>query len=396
MIPPPSEETAEQFRTRIRAELAAIVPTDWRSRMQGADEETYRKFQFWWLSELRRIGLATPHWPKEWGGPGLPFSHQIIVYEELARADAPELDLMVISLFHLPATLFQHGTLAQRHRYLEGVSSGTDVWCQGFSEPGAGSDLASLRTTAVRDGDHYRVNGQKIWSSQAMHADFCLLLARTDPVATRKQAGISYFILDMKSPGVTVRPIRQITGEAEFAEIFLDEVRIPTENLIGAENGGWDIAQSTLSSERGLLLLGYSERLSQAYDRDLESGRDSWMQDAGLRREFISFHAEILAIRAMIRALLHDIQKDSARGGSELPIYIKLFWAPLLQRFTEFLVRAEGLPAHAAELPTAGSGQISGARMTDFLKSFSWTISGGSNEIMRNIISERFVGLPRG
>src|SRR5262249_47267524 len=158
----------------------------------------------------------------------------VVIFEEIARIDAPNPDLFVISLYHLPATLFAHGTQAQRDRYLAGVTERSEIWCQGFSEPNAGSDLASLRTRAERRGDVYVVNGQKVWSSNGMFADYCLLLARTDPNAPKKHAGISYFILDMRSAGVTVRPIRQATGQSEFCEIFLDDVQIPAANLIGA------------------------------------------------------------------------------------------------------------------------------------------------------------------
>ena len=154
---------------------------------------------------MRKVGLATPHWPREWGGAELSLRHQVLIFEEIARINAPNPDLFVISLYHLPATLFGHGSQAQRDRYLTGVKERGEIWCQGFSEPNAGSDLASLRTRAERKGDVYVVNGQKVWSSYGLFADYCLLLARTNPDAPKKQAGISYFILDMKAPGVTVR-----------------------------------------------------------------------------------------------------------------------------------------------------------------------------------------------
>nr|WP_281375464.1 acyl-CoA dehydrogenase family protein [Sphingomonas jinjuensis] len=385
----------DAFRRGVQAWLANALPTDWRTRLQGATEEDVNRFQLWWLEERRKVGLATPHWPREWGGPGLPFSRQIIAYEEMARADAPELELMLISLFHLPATLFDAGTQEQRDLYLSGVRDGNDVWCQGFSEPGAGSDLASIRTTAARDADHYVVNGQKTWSSYAMYADYCLLLVRTDPHAARKHDGLSLFILDMRSPGVTVRPIRQITGEGEFAEIFLDDVIIPASNRIGAENRGWAIAQSTLSSERGLLLLSYAERVWQGYRKLSQVTRPSWLSDVGLRREFASFHAELLTVRLMIGRLLSMTEESEEGRLATLPVYIKLYWAPLLQRYTEFLVRAGGLVDQEWQPPVACTGHSSGVPALDFLKSFSWTISGGSNEIMRNIVAERFLGLPR-
>ena len=386
----------QAFRQEIRDWLAVTLDPEWRRKWQLAREEDLKPLVFAWLETRRKVGLATPHWPKEWGGPGLPFAYQIMVYEELARADAPELDLFTISLFHTPATLFEHGTQEQKDRYLGGITHGTDIWCQGFSEPGAGSDLAALRTAAVKNGDHYVVNGQKIWSSGAINAQYCLLLARTDPNGKRKHDGISYFIMDMKSPGVEVRPIRQITGESEFAEIFMDDVKIPVENLIGAEGNGWNIAQSTLSTERGLLIFGAVERLARSFELERRDARETWMRDVQLRREYAALYAELQSVRLMIRQLLIELEANPDKASPTLPTYIKLTWGPFLQRYSEFLVRAEGLDAQKWQPSIPGTGFSSRLRMNDFLRSYGWTIAGGSNEIMRNIISERILGLPRG
>ena len=384
------------FRQEIRDWLAVTIPRNWRSEWQGLENETLKPKMVAWLEERRKVGLATPHWPREWGGPGLPFAYQIIVYEELTRADAPELHMYMVSLFQTPATLFEHGSPAQKEKYLSGITHGTDIWCQGFSEPGAGSDLAALRTSARRDGDHYVVNGQKIWSSGAINARYCLLLARTEQNVTRKHDGLSYFIMDMAAPGVEVRPIRSITGEQEFCEIFMDDVRIPAENLIGAEGDGWNIAQSTLSAERGLLIFGGTERLARSFERDRVDGRDSWMRDPQLRREYAAFHAELQVIRLLIRRLLKEIEANPDKASPTLPTFIKLTWGPFLQRYTDFLVRAEGLQAHKWQAPIPATAHTSRIKFTDFLKSYAWTIAGGSNEIMRNIVAERYLGLPRG
>ncbi len=384
------------FRQEIRDWLAENIPADWRAKWQNLREKELKTEIIAWLERRRKVGLAAPHWPKIWGGPGLPFAYQIMVYEEFALADAPELDLFMVSLFHTPATLFEHGTQAQKDRYLEGIVNGTDIWCQGFSEPGAGSDLAALCTSAHRDGDHYVVNGQKIWSSHAMHAQYCLLLVRTNSSGKRKHEGISYFILDMESPGVEVRPIRQITGESEFAEIFLTDVRIPVENLIGAEGNGWNIAQSTLSTERGLLIFGEVERLMRSFVLDGRQAKNSWMQDVQFRREYAGFYAELQSIRLMIRKLLMELEANPDKASPTLPTYIKLCWGPFLQRYTEFLLRAEGLETQKWQPSIPCTGFSSRLRINDFLKSYGWTIAGGSNEIMRNIISERILGLPKG
>lgn len=390
---------AETFRAALRAWLADAIPADWKARIVARGDEGYLDVQREWYATLTGAELATAHWPRAWGGAGLSLDMQVILYEELARADAPFADLYTISLFHMPATLFAHGTEAQRQRYLEGARIGGDVWCQGFSEPGAGSDLASLRTRAERrttpDGrDVYVVNGQKVWSSYGHHADYALLLARTNPEAARPHDGISFLILDLKSPGVTIRPIHQITGEADFNEMFLDDVEVPVENLIGAENRGWSIAQSTLTTERGLLIFESSERLVHAFARDAQLGRDSWAQDPAKAQAFAAFYPRIRALRHLVAALLAELAADP-HGGGALSTYIKLYWATLLQDYTGFLAEAEGLEAALQTAPLGCAGPCTGARAYDFLRSFSWTISGGSNEVMRNIIAERLLGLPR-
>lgn len=390
----------DAFRAELRRWLAAKVPSDWRERAATHDPAEQLAFHRWWFEELRAVGLTNPHWPTAWGGADISIAHRAVIFEEMAKADAPGPDLYVISLYHLPATLFAHGTPEQRDRFLSGVVERGAIWAQGFSEPGAGSDLAALRTRAERqtiDGkDVFVVNGQKIWSSFGMHADWYLLLARTDPDAPKKQQGISYFIMDLKSPGVTVRPIRQLTGAAEFAEVFLDNVVIPAENLIGEENQGWAIAQSTLAAERGLIIFEAAERMAAAFDRELEKGRETWLTDVGLRREYALLYARIRAARVLTGRMLEEIAADPQHGGGETATYIKLHYAVLLQDYSAFLARAEGLSGQVLEVPVQGAGHFSGRRMIDYLHSFSWTISGGSNEIMRNVVSERLLGLPRG
>ncbi len=389
----------DAFRAELRAWLAATLPADWRTRMAGATEEDYAAFQRWWFSEMQAVGLATPHWPREWGGADLSLRHQRIIFEEIARIDGPNPDLFVISLYHLPATLFAAGLPAQRDRYLSGVKERGEVWCQGFSEPNAGSDLASLRTRAERRGDVYVVNGQKVWSSGGMFADYCLLLARTDPNAPKKHAGISYFILDMKSPGVTVRPIRQATGQAEFCEIFLDDVEIPAENLIGAENQGWLIAQSTLSAERGLIIFEHSERMARALESDLAAvreGRGNWFADDQFRRDYMRAYAEMTGLRLLIRRMLEEIEANPEMGGSSTPPLVKIQFSELLRRYTDLRLRIEGLSAQRLEPVLKGGGHQTGNRMFDFLWSYAWTIAGGANEIIKTVIAERTLGLPRG
>lgn len=380
------------FRQAVRSWLADVAPRDWKARMAKASNDEYIAFQRWWMAERNKVGLGIPHWPKEYGGAGLGLSHLIVIADEMARADAPQARMFTISLIHLPGTLLPHGTEEQKRRYLAGVAQG-DVWCQGFSEPNSGSDLASLRCRAVRDGDDFVINGQKIWSSYSMYADYCILLTRTDPDAP-KHRGISYFIMDMRSPGVEVRPIRQANGRSEFGEIFLSDVRIPAENMIGRENDGWMVAQATLASERGVIAFEGAERqryeVEAFYRRALETDA-SWLQDDQLRREFMGFLAEMQAGRRLLRRLLRESESHNA-PPSVLPSIVKLSGTALRQRICSFMVRIGGLDGQAfstfAEEPF-------GSPMAEFMNSFTGTIAGGTNEIMRNIIAERGLGMPR-
>ncbi|MDE2042095.1 MAG: acyl-CoA dehydrogenase family protein, partial [Alphaproteobacteria bacterium] len=364
----------DAFRAALRDWFPRVIPANWRDTIRMQGESGYAQVQADWYRALADAGLATAHWPAGWGGADLPLAAQIVYYEEMIRADAPLLPLHQISLYHMPATLFAHGTAAQRARYLDGARLHGDIWCQGFSEPGAGSDLASLRTSAVRDDDHYVLNGQKTWSTNGAYARYCLLLARTDTQAPRKQAGISCFVVDLKeTPGVTVRPIRQITGEADFAEIFFDDARIRCENLIGAENDGWQIAQSTLTSERGLLIFEHTERLAAAYWRDAKAGKDKWLRDPAHAREFACFFPRVRSVQLMARALLEELAKDP-HGGFETATFLKLAWAPLLQEYTGFVARMGGLEAQQMREPLRCGGHTSGDAMTDFMASYGWTV----------------------
>jgi alkylation response protein AidB-like acyl-CoA dehydrogenase len=388
----------EPLRYEVRSWLQQNLPQDWRERMLGASEEQYAAFQKSWFCTLRDGGYAAPHWPVEWGGAGYTFPQQIVLYEELARAGAPRLIVYFISLHHTPATLLEWGTPQQRQRYLPAILSGDEIWCQGFSEPNAGSDLASLTTRAERRGERYVVNGQKIWSSSAHLARYCLLLARTDPQAPRHQ-GISFFILDLNTPGVTRRPIRMLTGGAHFNEIFLDNVEIPAENLVGAEGQGWKIAQTTLASERGLSALEFAERMRQAFRLLLEDARRAapWggrlIDDAEVRRRLIDIHTRIETLRVLVNEMLTRALQGV--GPVTEPSIIKVYHSELLQDFTALAVELGGTSAQYVRAVLMGVGYESGYWMHDYLYSWACTIAGGSNEIQRNIIAEKGLGLPR-
>ncbi|HEY8527644.1 MAG TPA: acyl-CoA dehydrogenase family protein [Acidimicrobiales bacterium] len=381
----------EAFRATVRDWCRAHVPTDWRRAQTGASDEEFVAFQKAWFAELREAGYAVPHWPAEWGG-GMSTAEQVVLYQELAAHDAPRLVLQFVAIHHAAATLLEAGTDEQRARHLPAILDG-EIWVQGFSEPEAGSDLASLKTSARRDGDHYVVNGQKLWASGALHADWCLLLARTDPDAPKRK-GISYFLMDMRSPGLDVRPIRQATGESHFCEIFLDDVRIPASQLVGAENAGWRVAQATLSAERGMTMLELAERLANGFRWLVDDCRRlGALDDPVVQDRLVQFETELTGLRALCRSLVEKV--DAGTAGPADASIVKLFYSELLQRMTGFAAEVAGLPAHAELQKPLSSGWESGAWVLDFLGSWEWTIPGGTSEIQRTIIGERGLGLPR-
>jgi len=378
----------DEFRVNARAWCEEHVPTDWRRQQTGASDEEFVRFQKAWFAELHSSGYAVPHWPREWGG-GMSVPEQIVLYQELAAHDAPRLVLAFVGIHHAASTLLAAGTDEQRQRHLPAILDG-EIWVQGFSEPEAGSDLASLRTSARRVGDNYIVNGQKLWASGAMHADWCLLLARTDPDAPKRK-GISYFLLDMTTSGVEVRPIRNAIGDSHFCEVFLNDVRIPAANLVGAENAGWQVAQATLGAERGMTMLELAERLGNAGFRRLVQSCP--LDDAIVLDRLAQFDIEITGLRGLARDLVERTERGSA-GPADASI-VKLYYSELLQRLTDFGSEIGGLAAHTQLAKPMSSGWESGAWVLDFIGSWEWTIPGGSSEIQRTIIAERGLGLPR-
>ncbi|MBO2447735.1 acyl-CoA dehydrogenase family protein [Actinomadura barringtoniae] len=382
------------FRAHVRDWCRTHIPPDWRSAQTGVSDEEFVAFQKEWFQELRGAGFAVPHWPAEWGG-GMPVPEQAVLYQELAAHDAPRLVLAFVAIHHAASTLLAAGTETQRRRHLPAILDG-EIWVQGFSEPDAGSDLAALRTSARREGDTYVVNGQKCWASGAAHADWCLLLARTDPNAPKRR-GISYFLMDMRTPGIDVRPTRQATGDSHFCEIFLDDVAIPAANLIGAENAGWRVAQETLGAERGMTMLELAERLGNGgFDRLVDlcasPGRDGRrpLDDSMVRDRLAVLEIELTGLRA----LCADLVASDQPGPADASI-VKLCYSELLQSLTDFGTEIAGPSAHTDLRKPLSSGWESGAWVLDFIGSWEWTIPGGTSEIQRTIIGERGLGLPR-
>ncbi|MGC5255083.1 acyl-CoA dehydrogenase family protein [Gordonia sp. DT218] len=387
------DQASEDFRSEVREWCNVHVPTDWRTTQTGASDETFVAFQKEWFATLRGAGYAVPHWPKEWGG-GMSVADQVVLYQELAAHDAPRLVLPFVSIHHAASTLLAGGTDGQRSRHLPAILDG-EIWCQGFSEPGAGSDMAAMSTSARRIGDHYLVNGQKLWASGALHADWCLLLARTDPDAPKRQ-GISYFLLDMTSPGIEVRPIRQATGEAHFCEIFLNDVEIPATQLVGPENEGWQVAQATLGAERGMTMLELAERLGHGgfpwlVDLCHRPGPDGArpLDDSRVADRLAALETEITGLRLLCAEFVAD------HSGPADASIVKLYYSELLQRVMDFGAEIGGLEAQTQLRKPLSSGWESGTWVLDFIGSWEWTIPGGTSEIQRTIIGERGLRLPR-
>jgi alkylation response protein AidB-like acyl-CoA dehydrogenase len=386
----PDEAT---FRDGLRRWLAENLPDDWSSRPPHAgraDPEFLRE----WSRKLHAAGYLGLSWPSEYGGRGLPVTYQAIFLEELVRADAPE-HVGPIGLAMAGPTIMAWGSEEQKRRFLPGILSGDEIWCQGFSEPGSGSDLAAARTRAEPDGDQWVVNGQKVWSSYAQIADWCLLLVRTDP-AVPKHKGLSYLLVDMHTPGVECRPLRQITGDPEFNEIFFTDVRIPRSSMLGAPGDGWRVAMTTLLHERGTL--GFA--LTASLDRQLqrlfallgETGADGTRpaDDPLVRDRAAGLWIDLQALRYTNYRALTTLLKTGVPGpeGS----VAKLHWSETHQRLTTLALSVQGLAGQLQGPDAAWNGYWQYHQ----LRSRGNTIEAGTSEILRNIIAERVVGLPRG
>lgn len=379
----------EALRREVRAFLAAEAPTGWRDASRTQDD--FVRTQRDWFTRLVSAGYAIPHWPAAFPGGGRSLAEQKVIYEELAKADCPRLLLSFVSTYHAFATLHECATREQQDRYLPRILEG-ETWCQGFSEPGAGSDLAAIKTRAERKGDVYVVNGQKVWSTMAQFAQRCLLLVRTSSDGP-KQAGITYLLMDMKAPGVSVRPIHQIQGDEEFAEIFLDNVEIPVSERVGEEGKGWAVAQATLASERGLTLMELSYRMRGALARVASLIREHGHEDdRGVLRDFGELVTQVDAVCAVADQFLDNRIKGIERIGDAS--IIKNSYSRALRAYAKLGLRLGGI-AEQYVAPITFGDLNTGNWMADFMNSYAWTIAGGSEEVQRNIIAERMLDMPR-
>ena len=385
-----------RFRDEVRAWFAEHVPKDWVKR-RDEEESMLGRFEYLraWQRKLYDAGWAGISWPKDFGGRGAPVMEQVIFIEEMARAEAPPM-ANVIALGLIGPTIIAFGTPEQKKRYLAKMLSAEEIWCQGFSEPNAGSDLAALSTTGVLDGDHFVVNGQKCWTSYAWAADWCELVVRTDP-AVPKHKGLTALLVDMHSPGVEVRGLKQMSGESEFGEIFFRDVRVPVENVVGKVNEGWGVAMGTLMHERGTfgaaLQVNYRRNFNRLVEiaKQIDRNGKPASQDPVIRQKLAQCYTEIEVMRLnQLRAFSRI--NETGVPGPEGSIQ-KIFWSELNQRFQQVAMEILGPYGQLAH----GSPDAfdEGAWAYGYLRSRGNTIEAGTSEIQRNIIGHFVLGLPK-
>jgi alkylation response protein AidB-like acyl-CoA dehydrogenase len=386
------EET--KFRDELRTWLEANVPKDWGEWREKPLEESFPYLRAW-QRKLYEGGWAAVSWPKEYGGRGATLMEQSLFWEEMARVEAPPM-ANSLGLGLIGPTIIAYGTDEQKKRFIPKILSAEEIWCQGFSEPNAGSDLAALQTEARLDGDHYVVNGQKVWTSYGWIGNWCELVVRTDSNVP-KHKGLSVLLIDMKSPGVEVRPLKQMTGESEFNEIFFRDVRVPVANLLGKVNDGWNVAVSTLMYERG----SYGARLHLIFKRAItrlielshkfqKDGHPA-AQDPITRQKLAQCYAEIEIMRwNQLRAF----SRVTATGvpGPEGSIQ-KIFWSELNQRLQQ--IAQEMFGAYGQLLAGDKDAVDNGIWSYGYLRTRGNTIEAGTSEVQRNIIGHFVLGLPR-
>jgi alkylation response protein AidB-like acyl-CoA dehydrogenase len=389
------------FREELRAFIADNLPDDIRERMRlghsPEKEDTTR-----WQRILNAKGWAAYSWPKEYGGPGWTPVQRMMFLEENQLAPAP--DMQIFNIGMIGPVLIQFGTDEQKQRFLPGAANLDVWWCQGFSEPGAGSDLAALKTAARREGDEYIVNGQKIWTSTAHMADWCFCLVRSDPQAPKRQEGISFLLIDMQTPGITVRPIISIDGTHHLNEVFFDDVRVPVAMRVGPENKGWDVAKFLLGNERsGIARLGKSKervRFAKEAAADMRAGGRPLIEDGEFRRRIAQLETDIKALEiTQLRVL--SAQKADETKQDPLTAVLKVKGTELLQATSELVMDTGGplsMPDWALELAAlSNEPELGPSWATEATRSYlmlrAASIYGGTNEIMKNIVSKAVLGL---
>ncbi len=382
-----------RFQHEVHDWLVANLPAGWGTpayRMAEGPEEKIR-FARWWQRRLYEGGWAGLSWPKEYGGCGATPLEQLLFAEEYVRVGAPAMIDIGVGPALVGPTLIHHGTERQKERFLRGILTGEEVWCQGFSEPNAGSDLANLQTRAVLEDDAFVVNGQKVWTSMAHVADWCFLLVRTNPDAA-KHKGISFLLVDIKTPGITIRPLRQLTGEAEFNEVFFDNVRVPKDNLVGTLNEGWAVAITTLAYERDVLTFIRHIALRNALHRFVRLVKERKRGGDLLVRQKVA--ALWIGEQALQMNAYRSLTKI-LRGGEPGPegSTSKLFWSQIDQELAQAATDVIGPYAQIAE----GSEWAPDDGQWEFYELLARAsgIRAGTTEILKNILGERVLGLPK-
>ncbi|MEK7424447.1 MAG: acyl-CoA dehydrogenase family protein [Actinomycetota bacterium] len=398
---------AEAFRTEIRSWLEENLPAGWGDEGFEMAPEQRQAFNEGWPKKLFEGGWICATWPTEYGGKGLSTMQGVVLAEEFARAKAPlRADFFGDTL--VGPTILQWGTEEQKQEFLPRILNGTMRWCQGFSEPNSGSDLASLKTTAVLDGEEWVINGQKVWTTGGHHADYCFLLTRTDPHAP-KHKGISYLLVPMRQPGVEVRGIVQPDGTAEFCEVFFTEARCPEHNVVGGVNNGWQVANSTLAFERGMSATTGYRRFEEEYKLMVaEATENGAIDDPLVRQGLMRFYSKIQLLRINgLRSLSATLVQSKDAGVAALGATNKMFWTEMHQDAMELSLGIFGARALLIDTgPSTGSwpgaardkrrdGYPVSPMMSSFFFSRSETIWGGTSQIQRNIVGERVLGLPK-
>jgi pimeloyl-CoA dehydrogenase large subunit len=390
-----------KFRDEVRAFIKSSLPDSIRQKLV-AERHVDKDDLVTWTRILNKKGWAVTHWPVEWGGTGWSAVKQMIFRDEVQQAPAPE--TLAFGSSMVGPVIYTFGSDAQKKKFLPRIANLDDWWCQGFSEPGAGSDLAGLKTSAKRDGDHWVINGQKTWTTLAQHADWIFVLARTDS-SVKKQEGISFILVDMKTPGVTVRPIQTIDGGHEVNEVFFDDVRVPLENLVGQENKGWDYAKFLLGNERnGIARIGISKARVRRI-RELASlptyGDKPMMEDVRFRQKLAMLEVDIKALEmTQFRVISNERKREKGKPDPASSV-LKIKGSEIQQATTELLMDVIGpyaLPYQDERggdrwnEPTAGPDWAAAVAPTYFnMRKVS--IYGGSNEIQRGIIAKAILGL---
>ncbi|HPB46591.1 MAG: acyl-CoA dehydrogenase family protein [Microthrixaceae bacterium] len=399
---------AETFRVEIRTWLEENLPQGWFDEGFEMTPEEKRRFNDEWTTKLFDGGWICATWPTEYGGKGLTTIQGVVLSEEFARAKAPmRADFFGDTL--VGPTILMNGTEEQKKYFLPRILNGTMRWCQGFSEPNSGSDLASLKTSAVLDGDEWVINGQKVWTTQAQFADYCFVLARTDPDAPKIQAGISYLLVPMDQPGIEVRPIIQPDGTAEFNEVFFENARCPKDNVVGELNNGWKVANDTLTFERGMSATTGHRRFEEEHRRMVAAAKaNGKIDDPFVRQGLAKYYSKIQILRINgLRNLTAALTGKRDAGTAALGATNKLFWSEMHQDAMQLALAIFGagsmlIDAGPEDGSWPGQGRLEkrdhypvSPMMSTYFFSRSETIWGGSSQIQRNIVGERVLGLPR-